>query len=118
MRRMLRSKDVSSTTWRNMTPTRDVILWAIDLGLYVVIATCMLFLSEAGIYPIGYRLLSLLLLIAFVFTSRWVFNVYRQVWRYATGHEYLAVIWADFVGGVAYVLFSFLLSRWNMQIMV
>ena len=99
-------------------PSRDFILWAIDFSMYVVIGTFMLFLSEEGIYPIGKRLISLALLIAFVFTSRWVFNVYRQVWRYATGHEYLAVIWADFIGGAAYLLFSFLLTQWGMQIMI
>lgn len=118
MRRIFQSKDESKTIQRNLTPSRDVILWAIDLSMYVVIGAFMLFLSEQGIYPLGKRLISLGLLIAFVFTSRWVFNVYRQVWRYATGHEYLAVIWADFVGGVAYLLFSFLLTQWGMQIMV
>ncbi len=118
MRRLFQSKDESKTIQRNLMPSRDFILWAIDFSMYVVIGTFMLFLSEEGIYPIGKRLISLALLIAFVFTSRWVFNVYRQVWRYATGHEYLAVIWADFIGGAAYLLFSFLLTQWGMQIMI
>ena len=118
MSRFQKMKDATLGSKGNAMPSRDMILWAIDFSLYVIIATSMLFLSDEGIFPLWKRMLSIAVLMTFVFASRGVFNIYRQVWRYATGHEYLAVIWADFIGGLGYLLFSFLLSRWNMQIMV
>ncbi|MDD4080878.1 MAG: polysaccharide biosynthesis protein [Eubacteriales bacterium] len=37
-----------------------------------------------------------------VFTSRLIFHVYLQMWRYATSDVYLRMVLADFIGGVLY----------------
>jgi len=118
MNKLKKRSEKPSVNKRNPMPSRDLVLWALDFSMYVIIATLMLLLSDSAIANVGKRMISLLILMVFVFGSRMIFNVYRQVWRYATGHEYLSVIWADLVGGSLYLLFSFVLKQWNMQLMV
>ena len=118
MSRLMQKKEIPKSVLHNQRPNRNRILWIFDFTMYIVIATFVLLFNGDSTQSIAIRMLSLLILMSFVFMSRWVFNVYRQVWRYATGQEYLAVVWADFIGGLAYLLFSFLLIQWNLQIMV
>ena len=40
--------------------------------------------------------------------SRYVFNVYSQVWRYSRTNSYLRLLVADVVGGLAYVFVGYL----------
>ncbi len=118
MNKLKKRSEKPSVNKRNPMPSRDLVLWALDFSMYVIIATLMLLLSDSAIANVGKRMISLLILMVFVFGSRMIFNVYRQVWRYATGHEYLSVIWADLIGGSLYFLFGFVLKQWNMQLMV
>ncbi len=39
-----------------------------------------------------------------IFTLRYVFNVYKRIWRYAGSADYLWLVIADFIGGLAFVL--------------
>ena len=40
-----------------------------------------------------------------IFTLRFVFNIYKRIWRYAGSADYLWIVIADFIGGLIFVLF-------------
>ncbi len=40
-----------------------------------------------------------------IFTLRFVFNIYKRIWRYAGSADYLWIVVADFIGGLIFVLF-------------
>ena len=40
-----------------------------------------------------------------IFTLRFVFHIYKRIWRYAGSADYLWMVVADFIGGLIFVLF-------------
>lgn len=96
---------------------RKLILLMNDIALCFIIGLIFLLLRDQGVYTLNNRVLALAALMSCIFITRWIFKVYFQVWRYATAHEYLSVVWADVVGGVVYLLCSRLFLQQNLQIM-
>lgn len=45
-----------------------------------------------------------------VFASRFLFDTYKKIWRYAGSIDYLWLVVADFVGGIAFVLLRHFIS--------
>lgn len=41
---------------------------------------------------------------ACIFTLRFLFNIYRRIWRYAGSADYLWMVIADFIGGLIFIL--------------
>ena len=39
-----------------------------------------------------------------IFTLRFLFNIYKRIWRYAGSADYLWMVIADFIGGLIFVL--------------
>ncbi len=45
-----------------------------------------------------------------IFTLRFLFNIYKRIWRYAGSADYLWMVIADFIGGLIFVLFREFIS--------
>ena len=83
---------------------RKVFLFIIDsmifAGVFVLSALLhSVAFSESALQAIGYVLCGVLFY-ACMFSSRLLFMVYFNVWRYANTHSFLMVILADFFGGL------------------
>ncbi len=83
---------------------RKVFLFGIDACIFVAayfVSALFHSLAALGVplQPVGY-VLNGLLFFACIFSSRLIFMVYFNVWRYANSHSFLMVILADFAGGV------------------
>ena len=46
-----------------------------------------------------------------VFTPRFLLSIYRRIWRYASSQDYLVLVIADAIGGVAFVLLRSIMPR-------
>lgn len=40
-----------------------------------------------------------------IFTLRFIFNIYKRIWRYAGSSDYLWLVVADFIGGLIFIIF-------------
>jgi FlaA1/EpsC-like NDP-sugar epimerase len=83
---------------------RKVFLFIIDsiifAGVFVLSALLhSVAFSESALQAVGYVLCGFLFY-ACMFSSRLLFMVYFNVWRYANTHSFLMVILADFFGGL------------------
>ena len=47
---------------------------------------------------------------ACIFVSRFVFKIYKRIWRYAGSSDYLWLVVADFLGGLVFILFREFIS--------
>ena len=83
---------------------RKIVLFFVDILIFAT-AYCLsaLFHSLAAIgipLSIGGYILNGLLCFLCIFSSRLIFMVYFNVWRYANSHAFLMLILADFAGGI------------------
>ena len=77
-----------------------------DLIFYLMASTFILVIypsSADRLDPIE-QIAYIVLGVVCIFVPRWIFNIYRRIWRYASPSDYLWIVVADFVGGVVFVL--------------
>ena len=88
---------------------RRVSLIAIDFCIlafvYLLTSVLTVVSTENAIAPIVY-FISFCIIAFCVFVSRFLFRVYSNVWRYANSRAFVAVVFADAVGGAAALLLS------------
>ena len=87
---------------------KHTILFAIDSLLFLSVYLFSTFLEvitggSTNIYELfdqafGYNL-NFLIFYAFIFISRYIAKVYRNVWKYADSMAYLELVFADAIGG-------------------
>ena len=81
-------------------------LFLFDLLFYLL--TCLFIFV---LYPTSIDVLSTAETIVYIvfaavciFTLRFLFNIYKKIWRYAGSSDYLWMVIADFIGGLIFVL--------------
>ncbi len=86
-------------------------LFLFDLAFYLFVGLFIFVL-----YPTSIDILTpveTIIYIAFaavcIFTARFLFTIYNRIWRYARQTDYLWLVVADFIGGLAFVLLRHLI---------
>lgn len=85
---------------------RKPVLFLIDLIIFVAIG----FIVDAIDKKFVELIPSLFVLICIVMFVRLLFNTYKQVWRFATYSEYLFIVIADLIGGLAYMILRYFMT--------
>ena len=91
-----------------------------DAVLFVVIAYLILHLhpSQNEIIPTAMLWLEIILGLLLIITSRVLFGIYRQIWRYGSMQAYLRLILADGIAGLIYMLIIKVLPNTNTRVML
>lgn len=91
-------------------------LFLFDLFFYLLTSLLIFIL-----YPTGVDILNTAETIAYIvfaavciFSMRFIFSVYKRIWRYAGSSDYLWLVVADFIGGSLFVLFREFISSVRM----
>ena len=84
--------------------SRILVLLLIDLLSLIVAFVFYINSTRIPKFNASDTLLSIVLLLVFVFVSRFVLLVYRQMWRYASAEVFLRMTLADALGGASFYL--------------
>ncbi len=88
---------------------RRAIMIALDILISFGMAGLFLLLdNHTATDNFGNRFAATAIMFALIYASRFLFFVYRRVWRYAGSFEYMIIVVADFVGGIVYLIFDYL----------
>ncbi len=95
---------------------RKFILLAFDIICFYAIAAFYLLVTRATVTPVfDYDAIAFFinatLLIAMIMAYRFLFNVYRNVWRYTDTRSYFKLLLADGAGGVTAYVITYLIMR-------
>ena len=96
---------------------RKIQILAIDLFVFAAIFLGIVFLMEStaldffgwilrdpSLVPVYF--VSFFAFAAFVFICRFIFRIYRSIWRFAGAMEYLRLVVADFLGAVTFIVIN------------
>ncbi len=95
---------------------RKIVLLSFDIVCFYAIAAFYLLMTRATTTPVfGYNVpaffINATLLICMMMVYRFLFNVYRNIWRYTDTRSYFKMLLADGAGGVtAYVIAYFVMK--------
>ena len=88
---------------------RKLLLIAIDLGIFISVylfISLLSHLSGSVEFSLPKHALTALIFGILIFTSRFLFRMYSNVWRYANSKSYLDIIISDLAGGIVAVVVS------------
>ena len=92
-------------------------LWLLyDIIIYAFVVLILVFLHPSEDVAFSRNIAWLNIVVGFIclFGSRFVFDVYRQIWRYGILQAYLKLLFADFAGGVLFVIINRLIPNSGM----
>ncbi len=87
---------------------RKLVLFILDIICFIISGIVFIGFSPSvseKFTPL-YTAFQTSVIIGFVLISRIIFKIYYNIWRYAQPIEYLKLIYADFIGGVLFVVFQ------------
>ncbi|QTE71037.1 polysaccharide biosynthesis protein [Clostridiales bacterium FE2011] len=81
-------------------------LFLFDLGFYLLTGIFIFIIYPSTIeeLTVSDQIIYIMLGAVCVFALRFVFGVYKRIWRYAGSSDYLWIVIADFAAGIIYVL--------------
>ncbi|MDO4734530.1 MAG: nucleoside-diphosphate sugar epimerase/dehydratase [Lachnospiraceae bacterium] len=107
------STDKDSKTSYGITKRANVrwLLVVYDVIIYVIAVLLLIGLHLSSLDAISFKGLIIQMVLGFIciFGMRFVFDVYRQIWRYGGMRAYLRLLLADICGGVLYLILEILL---------
>lgn len=94
---------------------RNTVRWMLflyDLICYLVIDFIVLWLYIPNSSAMKSHTPEMLLFMVatgavFIFVSRFIWHIYKQIWRYATASTYLKLVFSDFCGSAVYLIFYY-----------
>ena len=103
--------------FENKTQLRNIrwtLVWY-DLAVYLFIALWMIFLTSGGdSVPMNGKIYQVALAGFFCFTFRFIFNVYRQIWRYGGIQTYIRLLVSDCGAYICYYATQLLIPVWHL----
>lgn len=89
----------------------SALLMSFDLVLLVICDMLMLVVYPSSISRLGWTsiIAQTVVSAAGIMTCRTLFGIYKQIWRYGGTSQYIRLMMADVVGGVAYLVLMMLL---------
>ena len=88
-------------------------LFAFDFVLYLFISIAIFVLYHSPFDPLSSteQIIYITVAAICVFGSRFLFQIYKRIWRYAGSSDYLWLVIADVIGGVVFVLFREFITK-------
>ena len=88
-------------------------LFGFDLVLYLVTSISIFILYPSPFDQLGLpeQIIYVIVAAISIFGARFLFQIYKRIWRYAGSSDYLWLVIADAVGGVVFVLFREFITK-------
>ncbi len=110
-------KSTYRSAHENITQLRHIrwtLVWY-DLAVFLFIAMWMIFFTSGGdLLSVNGKFYQIALVGVFCFVFRFIFNVYRQIWRYGGIQSYIRLLVSDFCAYVCYYIVQSLIPVWHL----
>ena len=110
-------KSTYRSAHENITQLRHIrwtLIWY-DLAVYLFVAMWIIFFTSGGdLLSVNGKIYQIALAGVFCFVFRFIFNVYRQIWRYGGIQSYIRLLVSDFCAYVCYYIVQSLIPVWHL----